>query len=81
MQWKAVLTGTFTFDGTVSTCLSINSKVEIYNSRWHEVYNHSFVTGITSVANIAVGKEYMGITLVTDYVQLFLSSDAKGNLS
>lgn len=81
MQWKAVLSGTFTYDGSVSTCASIRTRIEIYNDNWHEVYNHSFITGITGIANLAVSKNYMGFTLYTDYVQLFLTCDAKGNLS
>ena len=80
-QWKAVLTGSFTYTGSSATCTSSSMDVTIYDSAWYIVSKSSGKSGSTARGNATVGEKLLGVTVSSVPVSLTLSCDANGNLS
>ncbi len=81
LEWKAVLSGTFTYTGTTSTCTSSSCNVTIYNSDWYTVSKSASKSGNTATASVTMGKKLLGVTVATIPVSLTLTCDNNGNLS
>lgn len=80
-QWKAVLTGTFTYDGSSSNCTSSNVDVTIYDSSWYVISQFASKTGNKANASVTMGEKLVGGTVTRVPVNLSLECDANGNLS
>ena len=80
-QWKAVLSATFTYNGSTSTCTSSGCNVTVFNSDWYTVSKTAGKSGNSSTADVTMGKKLLGITVSKKTVHLSLSCDANGNLS
>lgn len=81
LQWKAVMHATFTYDGSTSSCTSVNSlTVKVYDDIWSldsKSYSNSGNTAtgnVTMAIKLLVGSGKVPITLT-------LSCDKNGNLS
>ena len=79
--WIATLTGTFTYNGTTSTCTSSTSNVTIYDSAWYLISKTATHSGNTAYATITLGKKTLGITTSKPTYNLTLTCDKDGNLS
>lgn len=79
--WKAVLTGTFSYTGSSSSCTSSSCSVTIYDSAWYLVSKSASKSGNTATASVTMGKKVLGITVSTIPITINLSCDANGNLS
>lgn len=81
LEWKAVLKASFSYNGSTSTCISVNIPVvTIYNDNWSVVSQTSSKSGNTATANITMGlKQIIGTSKVP--ITLTLSCDKYGNLS
>lgn len=79
-QWKAVLTGTFSYTGSSSSCTASSVDVTIYNSAWYVFTKSASKSGNTAKASVTMKRTYDGIP-VSVPVSLTLSCDANGNLS
>lgn len=80
-QWKAVLTGTFTYTGSSSTCTASSVDVTIYDSSWYVVSKSASKSGNTATGSVVMGEKAGGITVTRVPVSLTLKCDANGNLS
>nr|MBQ8243677.1 hypothetical protein [Oscillospiraceae bacterium] len=80
-QWKAVLTGKFTYTGSDATCTSSSVSTTIYNSSWYTVSKSAGKSGNKATASVVMGYNLEGVTMSRVPVSLTLSCDANGNLS
>lgn len=80
-QWKATLTGSFTYTGSSATCTSSDINVTIYNSDWYVVSQNAGKSGNTARGSATVGLKALGVTIEKKSASLSLSCDANGNLS
>lgn len=81
LQWRAVLTASFTYTGTSSTCTSANCSVSISNSAWYVVSNSTSRSGNTATTNLTMGRKALGVTVSKPSFVITLSCDKDGNLS
>ncbi len=80
-QWKVVVTGTFSYTGTSSTCTSVSHSVTIYDDAWYTYSQTSYKSSNKAIAEVTMKKKLLGIVTSTRSVNLTLSCDANGNLS
>lgn len=80
-QWVAVLTASFTYTGTSSTCTSASCTVTISDSAWYEVSKTTTRSGNTATTELVMGEKFLGITFTKLSYTLTLTCDANGNLS
>ena len=80
-QWKAVLSGTFSFTGSTSTCTSSSMNVTILDSSWYTISKNATRGENTATGSATIGEKVGGVTLTKIPVNLTLSCDANGNLS
>lgn len=80
-EWRAVLTGTFSYTGTSAMCTSSSCNVTIYESAWYEISKMAGKSGGTATADLTMGLKYLGITTKKVPVKMTLTCDANGNLS
>lgn len=80
-QWKVVVTGTFSYTGTSSTCTSASHSVTIYDDTWYTYSQTSYKSSNKAIAEVTMKKKLLGIVTSTRSVNLTLSCDANGNLS
>ena len=81
LVWRVKLTGTFTYNGIVSSCTNAYTTVTFYQSYWSvssEVTTHSANTASNSVVLV---QKFLGATLNEMYVNQTLTCDKDGNLS
>ena len=78
--WKVVLTGSFSFTGTSSTCASSSCNATIYDSAWYVISKSSGKSGNTATASATIGERVLGVTVSRVPVELTLTCDANGNL-
>lgn len=81
LEWRAVLSGTFTYNGTSATCTSSSCNVTIYDTSWYEVSKTVTKSGNTASAVVTMGRKVLGITVSKKDYPLSLSCDKDGNLS
>ena len=81
LEWTASMKASFSYNGSTSTCISVNIPVvTIYNDNWSVVSQTSSKSGNTATANITMGlKQIIGTSKVP--ITLTLSCDKYGNLS
>lgn len=79
--WKASVNGTFTYNGTTSTCTKASHSVTIYNSAWYKYSGSAYASGNKATANITMKKKFLGIVTSTRSATLTLTCDKNGNLS
>lgn len=80
-QWKAVLTGTFSYTGTSSSCTSSNVDVSINDSDWYVISKSASKSGNKATGSATIGEKVLGVTVTKVPVSLSLECDADGNLS
>lgn len=81
LAWKVTLKATFSYNGSTSTCTSVdNVAVNIYDSDWSMLSKSSSKSGNTATANVTMGRaQLVGTAKVP--ITLTLSCDKNGNLS
>lgn len=81
MKWKAVLSGTFAYNGYSATCALSSCDVTIYDSDWYVVSKSAGKTGSSATGKVTMGYKVLGSTVDTYAVNLVLTCDVNGNLS
>lgn len=79
--WRMTLTGTFTYDGSSSSCTGASLSFTAYDSAYYKVSGNAYPSGSSAVADFTVGFRVLGITVATTNHHMVLSCDANGNLS
>ena len=80
-QWKALLNGTFTYNGTTSSCTSASVAVSIYDNAWYTISKSATKSGSAAYGTVTMGYQTLGVTTTQRTQNLFLLCDANGNLS
>lgn len=80
-DWKAVLTGKFTYTGVSATCTSSSVNVTIYNSSWYTISKSATKSANAASASVTMGCKILGVTYNEVAVPITLTCDANGNLS
>lgn len=81
LQWKVTVTGTFTYNGTTSSCTSASHAVTISDNAWYISSQNSYKSGDQAIAEVTMKKKVLGIVTSTRNVSLELTCDKDGNLS
>lgn len=81
LQWKAVLSGTFTYTGTASSCTKSSCSVTIYDLDWYEVSKVAGKSGSSATCELTMGYKVFGITTKKIPVSMSLNCDVNGILS
>lgn len=79
--WKAVVRGTFTYNGSSATCTASSCDVTIYDSEWYVISKSASKSGNSATASVTMGHKILGITANKRTASLKLTCDANGNLS
>ena len=80
-DWKAVLTGTFTYTGYSATCTAASCNVTVYDSTWYTISKSASKSGNTAYGSVVMGQKMLGMTVTEVPASLSLQCDADGNLS
>lgn len=81
VSWKAVLQGTFTYNGTSATCTASSCTVTIYDTAWYQVSKTTEKNGAVARAELTMGYKFLGVTVKKVPLSMTLTCDANGNLS
>lgn len=79
--WTAILSASFTYDGTSSSCTAANLNISISSSNCYEISRSVSRSGNTATATFTIGYEILGVTYNTENYTITLSCDKDGNLS
>ena len=80
-EWSAVLSGTFTYNGSSAACTASSCSVSISDTAWYVISKTASKSGSTATANLTMGRKLLGVTINKVPVTMTLSCDANGNLS
>lgn len=80
-QWKAVLDGAFTYNGSSATCTSASCSVTIYNSEWYTISKSASKNGSTAYGSVTMGTVALGTVEERVPASLSIKCDKNGNLS
>ena len=81
LQWTMTVTGTFSYDGSTSTCTNVTGSTSITNTKWYVVSESTSRNGNTATYDATMGYKVLGITINKEVRTLNLSCDKNGNLS
>lgn len=80
-QWKATLSGTFTYTGSSATCTSSSVSTTIYDSSWSTGSKSSGKSGNKATGSVTMKKKSGGVVVKSVPVSLSLSCSANVSLS
>lgn len=80
-EWRAILTGTFTYDGTTATCTESSVTTYVYASNWYEVSKTAGKSGNTATGSVTMGRTVLGITVAQETYNMTLTCSPNGTLS
>ena len=82
LQWTISVTGTFSYDGSSSTCTNVTGSTSITDTAsWRLVSESTNRSGNTATYEATLGYKVLGITVRKETHTLNLSCDKNGNLS
>lgn len=80
-QWRAVLSGTFTYTGSSASCTAVSCSVTITDTDWYEKSKTTNKSGGSALCELTMGRKFLGITIDTETINMRITCDANGNLS
>ena len=80
LQFKVILTATFSFNGTSSACTQAGSATIVYSGNWSEISNNTYPSSNVAIANVTVVRKILFIVVETQNPVLTLHCDRYGNL-
>lgn len=80
-EWRAVLSGTFTYTGTSATCTSSSCSVTITDSAWYQVSKTVNKSGASALAELTMGRKVLGITYTKKTINMSITCSPNGSLS
>ena len=79
--WTATVTGTFTYNGSTSSCTNASYSTQVYNSSWSEQSGTAYPSGNTAIADVVMMRKLLFIVVETVPVTITLTCDKNGNVS
>lgn len=79
--WTATVTGTFTYNGSTSSCISASYSTQISNNNWSEQSGTAYPSGNSAIADVVMMRKLLFIVVETVPVTITLTCDKNGNLS
>ena len=80
-DWRAVLTGTYTYDGTTATCTGSTIDVYIYDNVYHTLSKSAGKSGASATGTFTIARTVIGITIAQDTYSMTLTCNPNGTLS
>lgn len=80
-RWRAILTGTFTYDGTTATCTDSSVTTYVYASNWYEVSKTAGKRGNTATGSVTMGRTVLGFTVAQETYSMSLTCSPNGTFS
>ncbi len=81
LEWRIVLTATFTYDEVTARCTSTDLDVTIYDSSWYEISAYHSREAAQGYANVQLGRKVLGVTVERPTYYLSLTCTPDGNIS
>lgn len=81
LMWDAIITGTFVYTGTTSTCTSSSITYNVYNSNWKITSATSAESGNKAIGYITAKRYFVGIPVQTVEETISITCSADGTLS
>lgn len=81
VQWKATLSGSFTYTDSSATCTSSSVDVTVYDSSWYTISKSASKSGSKATASVTMGEKLAGVTVTKVPISLAMTCDKNGNLS
>lgn len=79
--WTYTITGTFTYNGSSSTCTAVSDSYTIFDDHWHMDSHSTWRSGNTAYGTVTMKRKFLGITTKTVSHDLQLTCSATGVLS
>ena len=79
--WAAIVTGTFSYTGSTSTCTESDISYTIYDTVWRITSASASTSGNTAIGNITAKKYFGGLSLQTVERTVTLTCSPTGVLS
>lgn len=80
-EWRAVLTGTFTYTGSSATCTAANCNVTITNTNWYVVSKTASKNNNVATADVTMGLKFLDITVNKENISIRITCSSSGTLS
>lgn len=80
-EWRAVLSGTFTYTGSSSTCTDSRCVITVTDTDWYLISKSAGKSGSSATATVTMGRKFMGVQLEEETTNLTLTCDKNGKLS
>ena len=80
-QWRVMLTGTFSYNGTKATCTTATCDITIINTDWYTISKSANKSGNVARCSVTMGLKLLGVTIDQKSISLKLTCDPNGNLS
>lgn len=80
-RWRAVLSGTFTYDGTTAICTEATVNTYVYADNWYEISKSATENGNAATGTVTMGRTFLGFTIAKETYNMTLTCSANGALS
>ena len=80
LLWSATLTGTFTYNGSSSSCTAASCSTSINDSAWSQKTLSTYTSGSSANADVTMVKKILFVTVETVNVLVTLTCDKDGHL-
>lgn len=81
VAWEIILSASFKYDGTTSSCTSSSCSVIINDNSWIAASHSSSKSGNTAYGTATLKHQVLGVVTSTSTHNLSLTCDKNGNLS
>ena len=81
LLWTATVTGTFTYNGSTSSCTNASYSTEVNAGPWSEQSGTAYPSGNSAIADVVMARRLLFIVVETVPVTVPLTCDKNGNLS
>lgn len=81
LLWTITVNGTFSYNGSTSSCISASYDTQINNSAWSVQSGSAYPSGNSAIASVVMARKLLLIVLETVPVTITLTCDKNGNVS
>lgn len=81
LLWNVEITGTFTYDGSTSSCTNVTKSTKIYDGNWKVTAESCSKSGNKAYGDFTVKRYTLLVPVQTEVVNLVLACSPSGVLS